>query len=344
MTEAPDVKQKPLTVGIIADIQYADADDGSDFSGLEKRYFRNSIKILEAAVNCWNDIGVDSIITLGDAIDGRCRTHEGNTEVCLRRVLDVLERSRAPNARIDMIGNHELYNFPREELRRCGLSLTEPGVADGPFYWCRQLNEDWEAIFLDGYEHSLIGYPDGHPCLQAANNLIMANNPAVVDGKGGDWFDGLPVEKHRYVPYNGAISSTQLQWLNSRLAAAKASGRNVVVFSHIPVYQPATKPKTILWNSEEVLSVLHEHSETVVAVLAGHDHDGGYAVDDAGVHHITMNSPLTATPGEHCFGVLEFHKGWAKLIAHGRAVCESNRKGGTFPELILKKDAVNTAV
>merc|ERR1712232_615290 len=109
--------------------------------------------------------------------------------------------------------------------------------------------------------------------------------------------------------------------------------------SHIPCYEPSTKCKTIAWNSEEILAVLDEHRDTVIAYLAGHDHDGGYAVDDAGIHHITMNSPLTAGLDIDCFAVLECYKHWAKLVSYGPAVCVSNtaRKGGTYPELILRK-------
>eukprot|EP00967_Tisochrysis_lutea_P073955 scaffold99206_cov35-Tisochrysis_lutea.AAC.1 len=33
----------------------------------------------------------------------------------------------------------------------------------------------------------------------------------------------------------------------------------------------------------------------VVAFLAGHLHRGGYAIDDEGIHHITVESPLTHT-------------------------------------------------
>lgn len=34
--------------------RYADCEDGTDFSGSERRYFRNSLKITERAVDCWN--------------------------------------------------------------------------------------------------------------------------------------------------------------------------------------------------------------------------------------------------------------------------------------------------
>ena len=42
----------------------------------------------------------------------------------------------------------------------------------------------------------------------------------------------------------------------------------------------------------------------------------------AGLHHITMNSPLTAT-GD-CFAILECHEGWAHFKAYGRA-CDAQQ-------------------
>ena len=33
------------------------------------------------------------------------------------------------------------------------------------------------------------------------------------------------------------------------------------------------------WCRQEILQVLHEHGESVVAVFAGHDHDGGASVE-----------------------------------------------------------------
>ncbi|CAE7856381.1 unnamed protein product, partial [Symbiodinium microadriaticum] len=108
------------------------------------------------------------------------------------------------------------------------------------------------------------------------------------------------------------------------LENAEAQARKALIFLHVPLFEAATKAKTVVWNSEEVLQVLHSHSDTVVAVFAGHDHNGGYGVDAAGIHHITMNSPLTAEPGSDCYAVLECHSdGWAHFLPHGRACVQA---------------------
>ncbi|CAE7569258.1 unnamed protein product, partial [Symbiodinium sp. CCMP2456] len=131
-------------------------------------------------------------------------------------------------------------------------------------------------------------------------------------------------------------------WFEHGLFGAQA--RKALIFLHVPLFEAATKAKTVVWNSEEVLQVLHSHSDTVVAVFAGHDHNGGYAVDAAGIHHITMNSPLTAEPGSDCYAVLECHSdGWAHFLPHGRACVESNTDGAgqAYPQLILAKGSKN---
>mmetsp|Transcript_71194 Transcript_71194/g.230454 ORF Transcript_71194/g.230454 Transcript_71194/m.230454 type:complete len:390 (-) Transcript_71194:149-1318(-) len=330
---------EPLRIGLIADIQYADREDGSDFSGLEKRYFRNALHIAEAAVECWNAFDVDMVVQLGDIIDG-CNAQLGASDSALRTVLGVLEHSAA-SRRFDLIGNHELYNIQRDNLPMSGLNCVSP---DGRTYHSVHLGTQWTGIFLDPYEHALIGVPKDHSGYNKAKEVLQVHNPQLFTEGTADWFNGLPVDKHRYVPFNGGVSVEQLDWLEAVLQAAGSEGRHVLVFTHVPLYTPATKPKTLVWNCEDVLSALHRHKEAVIAVFAGHDHDGGYAVDPSGLHHVTMNSALTAGPGADCFAILECYEGgWARFLAHGRACVESGTHGAgrAYPELVLAKGVEN---
>lgn len=334
-----DPESGPFRIGLIADIQYADMDDGTDFAGTEQRHFRNSLRIAEAAVSCWNDTGVNAVVQLGDLIDG-CNRQAGASKTALQAVLSVLERSIV--RRFDLIGNHELYNIRRPELPTSGLNCFG---ADGLTYYAVHIGSHWEAIFLDPYEFALIGFPMDHPNYLRAKSVIEQHNPQVFKDDGPpDWFSGLPEEKHRYVPFNGSVSPEQLAWLEKALVQAAADGRRTLIFTHIPLFRPATKPKTTVWNCDELLAVIHRHTDTVVAVLAGHDHEGGYAVDPVGVHHITMNSALTANVGTDCFAILElYNDGWARFVAHGRACVESGTcgQGQAYPELLLTRGEGN---
>lgn len=82
----------PLAAFGLGEPRYADCDDGTDFSGQERRYFRNSLKLAARAVEQWNAIGVDAVVQLGDIIDG-CNSKLEASEKALRAVLEVLNRS-----------------------------------------------------------------------------------------------------------------------------------------------------------------------------------------------------------------------------------------------------------
>lgn len=68
--------QKPLfTFGVIADVQYADVDDGRNYDGSRIRRYRQALRILNAAVDDWN-ANVPNMMflaQLGDVIDGFCK-------------------------------------------------------------------------------------------------------------------------------------------------------------------------------------------------------------------------------------------------------------------------------
>jgi hypothetical protein len=63
------------------------------------------------------------------------------------------------------------------------------------------------------------------------------------------------------------------------------------VLCHFPLLEAASSIRHLLWDKEQVLSVLHEHNDTVVAWMNGHYHQGGYAFHDR-IHHITFEVGL----------------------------------------------------
>jgi len=338
--------------GIIGDIQYADCDDGSDFSGSQPRFFRHTLDLVRDAVKRWvSEDKVDFAVQLGDAIDGR------NAGISSQEALATVLREFPDGLpRVDLLGNHELYNFQRTELVKSGLRLFAEGLPGAT----RGGNDDevsqgeacyfhfpadgeggkWEVIVLDAYDVACIGYPEGHPRRNVAEAILAQTNPRAFQ-KGVDWFDGLPVEQHRFVPYNGLIGPSQLAWLRGRLEACYDAGRTVIVLTHVPLLEESTTPKTVIWNAEEVLNVLRSaEGRCVLAVLAGHDHDGGYAVDPmSGIHHVTCLSPLICAPGSGRTGAatVDCYDGWMELRGHGIFCAESGTRaqGQTYDLLRL---------
>lgn len=103
-------------LGIVADVQYADAPDGADFAGKEIRRYRNSLRITRDRLvkKYFEKNKVDAVMQLGDAIDGRAKDH-GDQMLQMKAVLDGVKCKGLP--RFDVLGNHELYH--RIRARRC---------------------------------------------------------------------------------------------------------------------------------------------------------------------------------------------------------------------------------
>ena len=78
---------------------------------------------------------------------------------------------------------------------------------------------------------------------------------------------------------------------------------------------------TMLWDYNAVLRIIHA-SRAVVAVICAHDHDGGYHRDAAGVHHLTLRSPLNRGAAGSAFGAVSVGGGiaWHTICATSTAL------------------------
>jgi len=223
----------------------------------------------------------------------------------MAKLMKILMQSKSPM--YHAVGNHELYNFDWTGLRRV---LNIPGkstVAEEHFYFSFSPMPGWIFLMLNPYEVSLMqersteGYRE-------AERLMRKHNPNdVVDGQGNvNYFSGLEGEQQRFVPFNGGFGARQLDWLRQQLKAAASQGDKVVILNHIPLFHEAASWKTVSYDCIEALEVLHEEGAScVVAVFAGHSHKGGYAVDGAGLHHVTVQAPLTHGMSFGCVDVFE---------------------------------------
>ena len=52
----------------------------------------------------------------------------------------------------------------------------------------------------------------------------------------------------------------------------------------------------------------------MVALFAGHKHSGGYGVDPEGMHHVTVESPLTHAD---CYGYVDVYEDRLELVGSG---------------------------
>ena len=293
--------------------QTADAPDMTNFIG-ESRFFRGSLLTLEAAVKWWNaeSKGLSFVTHLGDLVDMRVAKKGAMfaTEL-LQRVLAVLSASKLPT--LFAIGNHDYYAFTREELDGYLKSMPLGAMTEQPTsYHSFSPVPGQRVVVLDSFHEAVISWPEGDPRHQRAWELLDQHNPNPLRTPG-PWFAGLDGVDKRWVPFNGALGRKQRDWLSATLKDAEAAGEVVIVLSHVVLHPRACDGANVIWDYEETLSVLRE-STAVVAVLAGHDHNGGYHRDARGIHHITLQSPLNKGTNGKAFGIVRVFADHLELI------------------------------
>lgn len=185
-----------LAFGVVADIQFADAEDGHDFGGYRRRYYRHSLRLLREAVREWASESppINFVLQLGDSIDGQ-NARRGEAESALQQVLEVLGQLSVPVHHA--WGNHELYNFSRARLVHTGLYSRPAGGSDGPpdtechAYHC-SLAPRLRLVVLDSYDTSTLGRDPGSPRYQESLRVLREkntnddlNNPEGTSGLAG---------------------------------------------------------------------------------------------------------------------------------------------------------------
>jgi manganese-dependent ADP-ribose/CDP-alcohol diphosphatase len=294
-----------FSFGVIADVQYADIPDGRSFLGVP-RYYRHSISVLQRAVSRWNTHNnLKFAINFGDIIDGFCPKHKSLWAV--QKVLDEFDKFNGPT--YHMFGNHCLYNLPRSKLVS---SLRMPTDSDRAYYDFSPCPE-FRIVVLDAYDFSCLGWPQDHPVTAAALKLLDEKNPNS-DKNSPDSLVGV---ERRFVKFNGAVGKEQLSWLNVVLQDASTHGQNVILCSHLPMDPGASSPAALMWNYDEVMSVVRRYN-CVKACFAGHDHKGGYSIDSHGVHHRTLEAALECPPGTSAFGHVEVYPDKLLLVGSDR--------------------------
>lgn len=172
-----------FTFGVIADIQYADIDDGYNYSRTRRRYYRSSLKQLKNALKSWSEWAVkpEFILQLGDIIDG-FNKGRGASEPALDSVLREFSSNRMEVHHV--WGNHEFYNFTRSELLRSKLNSTlhtdrslSRAQAGGEIYaYHFSPFPGFTFVILDAYDVSLLGREESSEEYSKALNLIKQYN------------------------------------------------------------------------------------------------------------------------------------------------------------------------
>uniref|UniRef100_A0A3Q3X8I3 Manganese-dependent ADP-ribose/CDP-alcohol diphosphatase n=1 Tax=Mola mola TaxID=94237 RepID=A0A3Q3X8I3_MOLML len=292
--------QTPLfTFGVIADIQYADIDDGYNYQRTQRRYYRSSLRLLRNALENWSEAAVKPgfILQLGDIIDGFNSRHGASEQA-----LDTVLREFSPiSAEVHHVwGNHELYNFSRSWLLRSKLnSAPFPGHI---------------FVLLDAYDVSVLGRDESTEQHREAMTLLRHYN-TNENLNSPPYGEGL---RERFTMFNGGFGKDQLAWLDSLLSSADKKQERVTIVCHLPVHPKSAETTCLAWNFDKVLAMIRSHS-CVVCFLAGHEHKGGYHLDtDTGVHHLTLEAVIETPPDSNAFGMVFVYDDRMELKGSGR--------------------------
>jgi len=245
------------------------------------RYYRKSIPKLHAAVKDINQAKVDFSIHLGDLIDRKFSSFD-----------DILEPLRELETPVHQIlGNHDFSvaeNKKEEVAGKMGMQDTYYSFSKSGFRF----------IFLDGTEISTFAQPQDSP-LHSEATAMMAEFQAQKRKNAQGW--------------NGAIGAEQFAWLKKQLVQAGEAKEKAILSCHYPIL-PDNKHN--LWNDREILSLIDQHSDTVIAWFNGHNHAGNYA-QHQGVHYVTVQG-MVDTPDSNAYAVLDVLPKALRIHGHGR--------------------------
>ncbi|KAH7446122.1 hypothetical protein KP509_01G040100 [Ceratopteris richardii] len=300
------IERPMFSFGVITDIQYADINDGCSFHGVP-RFYRHSLEALQRAIHSWNKRGgLSFIIHLGDIVDGLCPKEKSYEAVT--KVLDLFKDLEDLHVH-HVLGNHCFYNLSRHELNHM---LQIPGK-DGTSYYTFTPVSGFRIVVLDGFDISMVGWPEGHPHHTKAILLLQTRNPNE-DKNSPEGLSGL---EERFVMFNGGVGEEQLSWFHQILENATIDKEKVIVCCHIPLHPDSTYPCALLWNYSDVLNVIHKF-QCVKVCLAGHAHKGGYTRDSHGVHHRVLEAILECPPGTDAFGHIDVYEDCITLVGVDR--------------------------
>ncbi|MCC5929875.1 MAG: metallophosphoesterase [Cyclobacteriaceae bacterium] len=212
-----------LKIGLIADIQYADADP------FKNRHFKNGLKKLDHCLESLRPYSPDFLVNLGDSIDHGFQN--------LRPVLDKFDNFTAPI--YHLAGNHDFEVAETEKesvlsmlgLPTCGYHSFTIGK-----YRCLLLNSN--AV-------SLHAYPNGHRCHAKASQRLK------------------DLERDGYVYanfWNGGLGYQQLQWMKKELQFSRQVGETVLIFCHQPFYP---EDRHNLWDTQSILKMISNYNHVV---------------------------------------------------------------------------------
>jgi len=209
----------------------------------------NSIPKLEEAINYYNNqTNIEFCVHLGDFIE----TSIDNYDL----VQPIYESLNVPQ--YYALGNHE-FDVPDNEKANIKDRLNMP---DYYYSWSVY---NWRFIVINSTDLAFYTeaiFPDS-----------VAERDSIFDSDSKNRTNA------------GALSKTQLNWIENTISTAQTNNENVVLFAHHPIF-PANARN--VWNDEALIGLIEKY-DNVVAFMNGHVHEGNYG-EKNGIHYITYKA------------------------------------------------------
>ena len=279
------MKKAIITFGLVSDCQYTDEDDETYIIPTPEQLsydcrYRESPERLRQAINFLNTQQLDFVVHLGDFIDRRF------TEI--EPLNTITQLSKAPFWHV--LGNHEYKDksTPIESV------VSVYGMPHR--YYVKDVSS-YRFIIIDSNEEGVIVPVEESDEYKSGQAYINALRQA---GRGNAR------------PWNGGVSDTQLAWIELQIQAAEKQGKNVILFSHHPIFPPG--PLNML-NDIEFLTMIAKHS-SVRAFFNGHNHLGNFAQKNS-IPYITA-AGIVEGEGNAYGTVTLYDDGSGTLTGYGR--------------------------
>lgn len=276
---------KPLfSFGVMADCQYADADDtdalvtGTKDEIYNNRYRRSPAKLKEA-VDAFNQHELAFIVHLGDFIDRNLE------EAAVLHAITA--NAQAPLWHV--LGNHDFMGSEGNLQRILDMYRM-------PAHYYSHVINGYRFVVLDTNDLGVIAYDADSEEWRTGQALLseMKQENAI-----------------NAYPWNGGIGKQQLQWLRDQLNEAVKRHEKVVLFAHHPVFPPSVLNAL---NHEDILQVIEE-CPNVIAFINGHHHLGNYG-SKTGVHYLTVNGMIQGD--DNAFGIVRLFDDHIDVEGYGR--------------------------
>ena len=244
------------------------------------RFYRNSLFKLDSCLAFFDKENLAFIVHLGDIID---KDYDSYNDI-----LPYFDAAKVPLKFV--LGNHEFSVADSlKELvpGRLGLVKRYDDFAVG----------NWRFVMVDGNDESLYAWPKGSKRYKRASKAFD-----LVKQNG----------KPQAMEWNGGMGNRQFRWLKRVLKKASNKHEQIILFSHFPIYPPEVHN---LWNDGKIVDLL-EATPGVVSWMSGHNHQGGYELNN-GIHYLILRG-MVETASTNAYAVIDVYPERLEVRGIGR--------------------------